>query len=170
MGVVRGSRWLRRMGQGFIILLGGMAALFLLMQFLVARQQTPSFEQVRSAYRSSYVNILDRNGQRLQQLRLDFQERRGEWTALEAASPALQDALLASEDRRFYNHHGVDGLALLGALAKRLSSGYSGGASTITMQLVGMLDEQLHRQKRSRSYRQKIKQIIMAQALERHWS
>lgn len=44
---------------------------------------------------------------------------------------SVADALIATEDRRFFEHHGVDPLSLLGALA----SGGRRGGSTIEMQL-----------------------------------
>ena len=147
-----------------------MALAFFLMRLMVAQQEVPSFETLKAGYRSSYVALLDAQGHLLQQQRQDFRERRGEWTAIEDISPAMLDALMVSEDKRFYAHHGVDSQALLGAAYKRLFEGHSGGASTLSMQLVGLLDERLFRQKRTRTYRQKARQIIMAQALEQLWS
>ena len=46
-------------------------------------------------------------------------------------SPYLLQALVATEDKRFYDHYGVDGEGLLRAVA---FLGSQGGASTITMQ------------------------------------
>jgi len=46
-------------------------------------------------------------------------------------SPYLIQALVATEDKRFYDHYGVDGEGLLRAVA---FLGSQGGASTITMQ------------------------------------
>ncbi|SES51221.1 transglycosylase domain-containing protein, partial [Lentzea flaviverrucosa] len=52
-------------------------------------------------------------------------------------SPHMKDALLAIEDRRFYDHHGVDGLATLRAAARNNASGsVEQGASTLTQQYV----------------------------------
>lgn len=47
----------------------------------------------------------------------------------------LQDALVATEDRRFYSHHGVDMRGLLRS-AVSTSSGDTQGGSTLTMQYV----------------------------------
>jgi membrane peptidoglycan carboxypeptidase len=47
----------------------------------------------------------------------------------------LQDALIATEDRRFYSHHGVDMRGLLRS-AVSTSSGDTQGGSTLTMQYV----------------------------------
>ncbi len=51
-------------------------------------------------------------------------------------SPNLINALLATEDIRFYSHSGIDGKALSRAL---LSLGQKGGASTITQQTAKLL-------------------------------
>ena len=55
-----------------------------------------------------------------------------------AAIPAhVQQAVLAIEDRRFYQHPGVDPIRMVGALVTNLrgTRGYLSGASTITQQL-----------------------------------
>ena len=50
---------------------------------------------------------------------------------------SLKDATVAIEDKRFYEHHGVDYYRLLGAALRDLESGSATqGGSTITMQLV----------------------------------
>ncbi|MBV7363051.1 penicillin-binding protein [Actinomycetaceae bacterium TAE3-ERU4] len=51
-------------------------------------------------------------------------------------SKNMKQAIVAVEDRRFYQHHGVDGQGLLRALFSNLSGGPTQGASTLTQQLV----------------------------------
>ena len=54
----------------------------------------------------------------------------------------LKDATVAIEDKRFYEHHGVDYYRLLGAALKDLKSrSASQGGSTITMQLAKNLND-----------------------------
>ncbi|GMA35956.1 transglycosylase domain-containing protein [Demequina litorisediminis] len=55
---------------------------------------------------------------------------------LEEISPWMQKAIVAVEDRRFWDHHGVDGEGLLSAAYTNLTSDSSPGASTLTQQLV----------------------------------
>ncbi|PLX04418.1 MAG: penicillin-binding protein [Marinilabiliales bacterium] len=50
-------------------------------------------------------------------------------------SPFLVDALIATEDARFYEHSGIDGKALLRVIYGVLSGDHKGGGSTITQQL-----------------------------------
>lgn len=52
-----------------------------------------------------------------------------------ALSPNLHRAVLASEDDRFYLHHGVDMVELKKALARRQAGGSLRGASTLTQQV-----------------------------------
>jgi monofunctional biosynthetic peptidoglycan transglycosylase len=61
--------------------------------------------------------------------RLDYRFR-----AIEAISPALSRAVIASEDQRFCLHHGVDWDAVEDALDEYEARGRLRGASTVTMQ------------------------------------
>src|SRR5262249_55408794 len=96
--------------------------------------------------------------------------RRLGWTALDEVSPALPAAVIASEDRRFYHHRGVDLAALAAAFVHRLNGGRSRGASTITMQVAAMLDSRLARDGTRRSAIQKVRQILAALILDQRWS
>jgi penicillin-binding protein 1C len=133
-------------------------------------QALPSFEAVRSAHQPSEAWLLDRNGERLHTLRVDDRVRRLPWVSLEALSPAMQEALIASEDKRFYRHGGVDWQAALGAAWDRLLSDSKRGASTLSMQLAAMLDPRLSRSAQGRSHAQKWDQMQAARELEKSWS
>ncbi|MBI3783728.1 MAG: penicillin-binding protein 1C [Deltaproteobacteria bacterium] len=129
----------------------------------------PSFDAVHGAYTPSDARLVDRHGQTLYELRVDRRQRRLDWTALADISPALQSAVIASEDRRFYRHHGVDYLAFGGAL-RALLSGARRGASTITMQVAAQVDPSLQRLSAHRTWAQKWRQFRLAQRIERSWS
>ncbi|HTK30927.1 MAG TPA: PBP1A family penicillin-binding protein [Candidatus Saccharimonadaceae bacterium] len=59
-----------------------------------------------------------------------------EWVPLSSIPKVVRDAVLASEDRRFYQHHGLDLRGNARALAANLRAGaVRQGASTITQQL-----------------------------------
>ena len=83
-------------------------------------------------------------------------------------SPNLLNALVATEDKRFYDHYGVDGEGLLRAVA---FLGSKGGASTITMQTAKNLftDNWSTKNKLLRVI-QKIKESIIAIKLERNFT
>ncbi|WP_455284973.1 penicillin-binding protein 1C [Cupriavidus necator] len=133
----------------------------------------PSFEQVRTDWRSADVVVLDRHGDTVGRVRDDFRARRGDWVALADTSPALRTAIVLSEDRRFYAHSGVDWQGVAAAAWANLWNTRTRGASTLTMQLAGLLDDDLRRPGaagQGRSFTQKLGQAAGAAALERSWS
>ena len=129
----------------------------------------PGFGQVKADYQSSETWLLDRDGQRLHRLRTRSLGRSGDWVALADISPALQRALILSEDKRFYEHSGVDWQAVGAAAWANLWNTRTRGASTLTMQLAGLLDEDLRLGSGGRSLRQKLGQAALARRLEASW-
>lgn len=130
----------------------------------------PSFEQVKAQHQPSDQWVLDRHGVLIGAVRQDFAERRGAWVPLGDISPAMQRAVLLSEDRRFYDHGGVDWPALIAAGWNWAWGGSSRGASTLSMQLAGMLASELQRPAGGRSPEQKLAQMRSARLLESAWS
>ncbi|MCA0439447.1 MAG: penicillin-binding protein 1C [Proteobacteria bacterium] len=129
----------------------------------------PTFDEVRADFRSSETLVLSREGEVIQRLRTDATVRRGQWLALADISPALRRALVLSEDRRFYEHSGVDWAAVSAAAWANLWHERTRGASTITMQLAGLLDGDWRQGPGGRTVTQKIGQAVAAQVLERRW-
>lgn len=150
-------------------LLGFMAIMFLWI---------PSFTTVRDAFQSSDRILLDRNGGPLQQIRVSFQERSLPWTPLAEISPQLTKAVIYAEDRRFYDHLGIDLWSIAGighswlvpfAGAKQQMR----GASTLTMQLVKVLHlvpEVTPRDHLTKRVTVKALQMIAAVLIELRWS
>ncbi|WP_157670604.1 penicillin-binding protein 1C [Chitinibacter sp. GC72] len=130
----------------------------------------PSFKEVKSAWRSSDVLVLDRQGAPLQRIRVDMKTRKLDWVGLQDISPAMRHALLISEDKRFYQHSGVDWSGVAAAAWGNVWNSKTRGASTITMQLAGLLDEDLKARNQGRSVWQKVGQSWSATWLEREWS
>jgi penicillin-binding protein 1C len=134
----------------------------------------PDFDTVRNGWRSSEARLLDRNGEPLAELRVDFDERRLDWVSAQALSPSLVRALLVAEDKRFLDHSGVDWQALAGAtwdnLWRTLEGRRPRGASTLTMQLAGLIDPALRLQGTRRSVSQKWDQAAAAREIERSWN
>jgi penicillin-binding protein 1C len=135
----------------------------------------PTPAQVREGYRASEAQLLDRHGQPLQGLRLDMSVRRSQWVALSDVSPALTGAVLQAEDQRFYTHSGVDVQAMGKAAWDNVfvNPDHARGASTITMQLAGLLDPALHPQiglNGRRTLGQKWDQIGTAREMEKSWN
>ncbi len=128
-----------------------------------------TFNEIKASYAPSDTLILDRHGEVLHRLRTDATVRRGQWVALADISPALRTALVLSEDKRFFEHSGVDWQAVSAAAWANLWNTKTRGASTLTMQLAGLMDEDLKRGAGGRTVLQKMGQTVSAQMLERQW-
>jgi len=132
-------------------------------------EELPSFAEVKASHEPSDMRILDRHGELLHRVRTNTGVRRGQWISLDAVSPAFRQAILLSEDKRFYEHSGVDWRAVSSAAWGNLWNQKTRGASTLTMQLVGLLDEDLKSKKTGRTFTKKVEQSISAEWLERKW-
>ena len=141
----------------------------LLLAAAAQAQAIPGFDAVRADFHPSETVLLDRAGQPIHRLRTDARVRRGQWVALQGISPALRQALVLSEDKRFYEHSGVDWRAVSSAAWANLWNQRTRGASTLTMQLAGLLDDDLALGTGGRTLRQKIGQAVMATRLEAGW-
>jgi penicillin-binding protein 1C len=128
-----------------------------------------TFDEVKRDFKPSDTLVLDRSGEVLQRLRTDSAVRRGQWVALPDVSPALRTALVLSEDKRFYEHSGVDWRAVSAAAWGNLWNTKTRGASTISMQLAGLMDEDWRAGAGGRSMAQKVGQTVSAQVLEARW-
>ncbi len=81
-------------------------------------------------------------------------------------SPHLRHAVIAVEDARFYDHDGIDGIRVIGAVVQDIRQGRAAeGASTITQQLarVSFLT-------RDKTLRRKLREAILAQRIEKLYS
>ena len=108
--------------------------------------------------------VVDRNGIPLRA----FADQNGVWrypTQIEKVSPLYIEALLNYEDRRFYEHAGVNPISMLRAVTQWLYNGKPiSGGSTITMQVARIIEPH------SRSVRGKLWQMLRATQLEWHLS
>ncbi|PEN04971.1 monofunctional biosynthetic peptidoglycan transglycosylase [Longimonas halophila] len=87
--------------------------------------------------------------------------RRYEPVSAEMISAHLPHAIIAAEDGRFYEHHGIDWEALQEVRSEYAQGGELRGASTITQQLVKNLFFTTHR-----SYVRKVMEIPLAYAAD----
>lgn len=77
------------------------------------------------------TRIYDRNGQLIYEV---YEDENRVWVSLEEISPHLQNATVAMEDDRFYDHVGFDPVAIVRALHSIVFKDELQGASTITQQ------------------------------------
>lgn len=64
-----------------------------------------------------------------------YGDERRSFTPIEQFPQVLKDAVIAAEDKRFYQHFGIDLAGIMRAALSNLSSGTQQGASTITQQV-----------------------------------
>jgi penicillin-binding protein 1A len=102
----------------------------MLLYVLVLIPFTPGIGDLRKAKSATPSVVLSNDGVVL----AEFKRINREWVPLEKIAPSVIDALIATEDRRFYDHHGIDFRRLVGALLRTVSGDLQGG-STITQQL-----------------------------------
>ncbi|HJS12834.1 penicillin-binding protein 1C [Sphingopyxis sp.] len=165
MATTRKHRWLDALAWAALALLILTTAAHL----LTRPPAMPAFEKVRADWQPSEAWLYDRDGQLLDSERVNFERRRLAWVPLKAISPAVRNAVVQSEDRRFWSHGGVDWLAIASAARTRWTGGRSRGASTLPMQLAAFLDPGLA-QPGKRDWRTKIRQMRAGQALAANWS
>jgi penicillin-binding protein 1A len=94
-------------------------------------------------------------------------ERNRQPVPLSRINPWMAKAVIATEDRRFYEHGGVDYWGILRAIRRDLTEGkFVEGGSTIAQQVV----RNLYPVSRERTLKRKIKEACLAIKLEKHWS
>ncbi len=84
---------------------------------------------------TSFIYANDAEGNIVEIKRLSGDENRI-WADMEIIPKFLQDAFVAVEDKRFYEHQGVDWKRTINVTVSTLFNGYGQGGSTITQQLV----------------------------------
>ena len=128
----------------------------------------PGYDEVRGGWRASEAWLRGRDGRLLQTVRIDFKVRRLAWVPLDRVAPSLREAVIASEDRHFASHGGIDWTAFGGSAWAGLRGRSARGASTISMQVAGFLAPELGGPG-ARSLRAKLRQARAARALEQRW-
>jgi len=109
------------------------------------------------------VQVTDRHGTLLREIRPDG---RGRPVSLSAIDPSVRAAVIATEDRRFDRHPGVDPIAIMrAAWSNWTNQRIVSGASTITMQVARLL-----RGRSSRGWSDKLAETHLALRLELRWS
>ncbi|WP_296492893.1 transglycosylase domain-containing protein [Rhodoferax sp.] len=120
---------------------------------------TPGIGDLRKAKSEAPSQLLAIDGTVL----AEYKRVNREWVRLDNISPNVVNALIATEDRRFYQHHGLDFLRLGGAMLSTLSGDLQGG-STITQQLArNLYPKEIGR---SATLTRKIKEAITAIKIE----
>ena len=114
--------------------------------------------------RTSFIYYVDNSGS-IQQLQQIYTATDRQWASLEEIPQAMVDAAIAIEDKRFYEHQGVDWITTVKACLNMFFGGDEQfGGSTITQQLVKNLTEE-----KSVTVQRKVMEIFRAQMFERKY-
>jgi penicillin-binding protein 1A len=139
--------------------LGAIGFALLLLYAVVLIPFTPGVTDLRKAKSEQPSILLSADGKRLAALK----PLNREWVDLNRISPHVVAALIATEDHRFYEHHGVDVRRTLSGIAHTLIGDPQGG-STLTQQLArNLYPAEIGRQ---RTITRKLKELITALKIE----
>ncbi|HLL10013.1 MAG TPA: transglycosylase domain-containing protein, partial [Rubrivivax sp.] len=165
----QGARWV---GQRWALLLrawriGALIAGALLLALLGyvgwLASSTPKIGDLRQAENARASLIVSADGQPLGR----FSRAQRDPVKLGQVAPDVLKALIATEDHRFYEHHGVD-FKRTAAAVWHTATGSTQGGSTITQQLArNLFPQEIGRE---RSFGRKVKEIATALRIERHFS
>ena len=126
----------------------------------------PTAEQIEAFAPRQASLVLDARGGVLGQF---YRERRT-LVSLDSLPEHVSMAFVAIEDRRFFEHEGVDPVRMVAAVRDNIIQGWGGpGGSTITMQLArNLFPQQLPQQETT--VRRKVAEIKLAMEMERRFS
>ena len=125
-------------------------------------QTLPAFETAVSVERQTGVKILAEDGRELTSYGALFAEP----VDVDTLPKYVAQAVIDTEDRRFYKHSGIDYIGFVRAMGVNLvKRRYAQGASTLTQQVAKNLF--LTREK---SIKRKVQEFILARWLEKHFT
>jgi penicillin-binding protein 1A len=161
----RGRRWLRLVliPLGLLaLLLGSATGVAALWAFTILPRSLPSVTALESFQPLQGTKIYDDNDELVTELHVE----RRIFVPLAQVPQTLRDAVIATEDRRFYHHWGIDPVGIARAVVQNYRRGrIVEGGSTITQQLTKVLfltpDKSLER---------KMKEVVLALEIERRYS
>jgi penicillin-binding protein 1A len=125
--------------------------------------ELPTFEELENPRSHLATEILSSDGHLLGTI---FKENRS-ICEQDELSDHLINALVATEDERYYEHNGIDGKSLARAILK---AGTAGGGSTITQQLAKMLFTERRSGNFTKAIAQKLNEWVIALQLERQFT
>lgn len=143
------------------ILLGSFAAsiIFVVLLFVILSRNLPTVESLKDYKPSLGTTILAEDGRVLGQVNIE----KGIYVPLKRIPMYMVNALLATEDPRFYQHSGIDYRGIMRAALKDIISvQLKQGGSTITQQLTKVVFLSPERK-----FTRKIKEIILARRIEK---
>lgn len=130
--------------------------------YLLYLAKTTDIKMLKASLEQKTV-LYDANGEQAGELL----QQKGTYVPLSEISPHLVDAVLSTEDKRFYEHSGVDYLGILRSGLKFFVNGFkiTGGGSTLTQQLAknAYLSQK-------QTFIRKAQELFLALEIERQYS
>lgn len=146
------------------LILVGIGGFAVLSYILYLSRDLPSIEQLENFDPDLVTRIYSRDGEILHEL---FLQKRV-FVELDQIPQHMQDAAIASEDKRFYDHWGIDLYSVVRAIVvNSLSLSYRQGFSTLTQQLARNLYKTIGFEE---NLTRKIKEVITAIQIERTYT
>ncbi|WP_037494926.1 transglycosylase domain-containing protein [Sphingomonas sp. KC8] len=144
-------------------LFAGLAAFAaLIVAVLIARSTLPSYQELQSSPNGQMIRVHAADGTVIVSLGPSY----GQWIPFDRIPQPMKDAMVATEDRRFRMHPGVDPIALVRSVMVRVERGrWVQGGSTITQQLARNIFLT-----NTRTFGRKFREWILALAMERKFS
>ncbi|MBL1228702.1 PBP1A family penicillin-binding protein [Enterococcus sp. BWB1-3] len=164
--LIRLHQWRKRLWKKYqinkIILLLGMVTVLVISIYLFTLAKAANVKTLKEGLQQSTI-IYDENNDEAGKL---FGQK-GTYIELAQISPYIQDAVISTEDRNFYNHSGYDIKGIARAVVGKLTFGKlgHGGGSTITQQLAKnayLTQEQ--------TFDRKAKELFLAIEIEKKYS
>jgi penicillin-binding protein 1A len=150
---------LRRLTRRDIALLLAAVPALMLLYVLALIPFTPSISDIRKAASEQPAQILSADGKKL----TEFKQSNRVWVRLSDISPHVIEALIATEDHRFYTHFGIDWRRTAAAAINTFHGDRQGG-STLTQQLArNIFPEEIGR---APTLTRKLKEAITALKIE----
>ena len=159
------SKWIKPFWICYFSVIGLLALFFLLIS-LGWIGYMPSFTELENPDANLATEVISADGELLGTYYL---ENRSNCKYKDLSQP-LKDALIATEDSRFYKHSGVDAKALFRVGVGVLTRHHKGGGSTITQQLAKNLFPRDQRMNKLKLVFFKFKEWVVATKLERKYS
>jgi penicillin-binding protein 1A len=146
-----------------VLLYAGLLGLLaLIVAVAVAVASLPGYDELRRSQQGQTIRIRSNTGAVLVSLGPSY----GLWLPYEKIPPQMRAAMIAVEDKRFRGHIGVDPVGMARSIKIRLQVGrWTQGGSTITQQLARNIFLT-----NSRTFGRKVKEGVLALALERKFS
>ncbi|MES2617891.1 MAG: transglycosylase domain-containing protein [Bacteroidota bacterium] len=155
---------IRKFWRFFIYFLIAIPVFFILVGFGILGHM-PDIEELENPRSALASELYSEDGVMMGQ----YYIQKRSYVSFKEISPKMFDALISTEDERFYTHSGIDAKRLVGAVA---GFGSNGGASTITQQLAKNLFHYDEGERPNVVVRiaQKLKEWVIAVKLERRYT